>query len=158
MCITPFKKVPLVITTASHENSMPSAVFTPFTLLFSITISFTESCQKSTFGVCSSALRHSSAKSMRSFCVRGLHIAGPLLKFSIRYCIAERSDTTPLYPPKASISLIICPLATPPMAGLQDICPILFMSIVMSKTLFLRLAAAAAASFPACPAPTTTTL
>ena len=153
--MTPFRNVPLVITTASHEKSIPSAVFTPFTRLFSITISFTESCQKSTLGVCSSALRHSSAKSIRSFWVRGLHIAGPLLKLSIRYWIADRSETTPLYPPSASISLIICPLATPPMAGLQDICPILFISIVISKTLFLRFAAAAAASFPACPAPTT---
>jgi hypothetical protein len=43
------------------------------------------------------------------------------------------------------------------MAGLHDICPITCMFMVMSKVLEPKLAAAAAASLPACPAPTTIT-
>jgi hypothetical protein len=53
----------------------------------------------------------------------------------------------------ASISRTSCPLATPPMAGLQDIWAIVFMFIVASITLSPILAAAAAASQPAWPAP-----
>ncbi|EJX09655.1 hypothetical protein EVA_02234 [gut metagenome] len=45
----------------------------------------------------------------------------------------------------------------PPMAGLQLICAILFMSMVIRQVLEPRLAAAAAASQPACPAPITIT-
>ena len=56
-----------------------------------------------------------------------------------------------------TISRTICPLAIPPTAGLQLICPILFMSIVMRQVLEPKLAAAAAASQPACPAPITIT-
>jgi len=59
--------------------------------------------------------------------------------------------------PNASISRTICPLATPPMAGLHDICAIVFMFIVTNSTFDPILAAATAASQPACPAPTTMT-
>ena len=52
-------------------------------LLFSTIIPVTISCQKSTLGVCSSNILHSSAKRILSFCVLGLHIAGPLDLFSI---------------------------------------------------------------------------
>ena len=55
----------------------------------------------------------------------------------------------------ASISLTICPLAMPPIAGLQLIWAIVCIFMVMSSTLLPRLAAAAAASQPAWPAPTT---
>jgi hypothetical protein len=48
-------------------------------------------------------------------------------------------------------------LATPPMAGLHDIWAMVFMFIVTSSTFEPRLAAAAAASQPAWPAPTTIT-
>ena len=51
----------------------------------------------------------------------GLHMAGPLLLFSILNWIIDRSVTIPEYPPIASISLIIWPFAIPPMAGLHDI-------------------------------------
>ena len=61
----------------------------------------------------------------------------------------------PVSPPRASISLTICPFATPPIAGLQLICPIVSMFMVINKTLDPIFAALAAASFPACPAPTT---
>ena len=63
----------------------------------------------------------------------------------------------PEYPPKASISLTICPLATPPIAGLHDICAMVCMFIVTNKTEEPKLAAAAAASQPECPPPTTMT-
>src|SRR5690554_4372660 len=68
------------------------------------------------------------------------------------------SAMIPEYPPKASISLNICPLATPPIAGLQLICAITPMFMVINKTLDPKFAAAAAASQPACPPPTTITL
>ena len=60
--------------------------------------------------------------------------------------MAVLSVTIPICPPNASISLTICPLAIPPTAGLQLICPILFMSIVMRHVLAPMFAAAAAAS------------
>ena len=90
-------------------------------------------------------------------CARGLHMAGPLERFNMRNWIAVLSVTNPIYPPKASISRTICPLAIPPTAGLQLICPILFMSIVIRQVFEPRFAAAAAASQPACPAPITIT-
>ena len=67
------------------------------------------------------------------------------------------SETIPEYPPSASISLTICPLAIPPIAGLQDICAIFCKLIVTNKVCAPKFAAAAAASQPACPAPTTIT-
>jgi hypothetical protein len=69
----------------------------------------------------------------------------------------DLSDMIPDKPPKASISRTICPLATPPIAGLHDIWAIVPMFIVISRTLDPMFAAAAAASQPACPAPTTIT-
>src|ERR1035438_10775060 len=60
-------------------------------------------------------------------------------------------------PPSASTSRTRCPLATPPTAGLQLICAIRSMFMVMSAVLSPMRAAAIAASHPACPAPTTTT-
>src|SRR5690554_7016546 len=93
----------------------------------------TISCQKSTFGLDSNINLHSSAKRIRSFCVRGDHIAGPLLIFNIRNCIAVLSETIPDPPPKASISRKICPFATPPIAGLQDIWAIVFIFIVTTR-------------------------
>ena len=60
-----------------------------------------------------------------------------------------RSVTIPIWPPIASISRTICPLAMPPTAGLQLICAILFMSIVMSSVHEPKRAAALAASQPA---------
>ena len=84
-------------------------------------------------------------------------MAGPFERFRIRNWIAVSSVTNPICPPSASISRTICPLAIPPTAGLQLICPILFMSIVIRQVLEPKFAAAAAASQPACPAPITIT-
>ena len=94
---------------------------------------------------------------MLSTCARGLHIAQPLLRLSILNCIVFMSVITPLYPPKASISLTICPFATPPIAGLQDNCAILLRFCVIKRTLEPRVEATYVASQPACPAPTTIT-
>ena len=119
--------------------------------------SSTWSCQMSKFAVSSSTRRHSQMNFPRSHCARGLHTAGPLLRFSMRNWMAVASVTSPICPPRASISRTICPLAIPPTAGLHDICAILFMSIVMSSVRAPMLAEAVAASQPACPPPMTIT-
>ena len=129
----------------------------PVTSPFSIISSRTVSCQICRFGMFSRISRQVQINLFRSHWARGLHIAGPFERFSIRNCIAVLSVTNPIYPPNASISRTICPLAMPPTAGLQLICPILFMSIVIRHVLEPRLAAAAAASQPAWPAPITIT-
>src|SRR3989338_6667838 len=92
-----------------------------------------------------------------SHCARGAQTAGPLLIFSIRNWMPVRSVTFAISPPSASISRTIWPLATPPMAGLQDICATESMFIVSTRVLAPMRAAARAASQPACPAPTTIT-
>ena len=63
----------------------------------------------------------------------------------------------PISPPIASISLAICPFAKPPIAGLQDICPIVSAFMVNIKVWHPIRAAASAASTPAWPPPTTIT-
>jgi hypothetical protein len=55
----------------------------------------------------------------------------------------------PEYPPNASISLMICPFAIPPIAGLHDIWATVPIFMVISSTEEPRFAAAAAASHPA---------
>ena len=65
--------------------------------------------------------------------------------------------TRPMIPPSASISRTRWPFPIPPMAGLQDICPIRSRLRVRSAVLAPSLAAADAASHPACPPPITIT-
>src|SRR5262245_40011151 len=67
------------------------------------------------------------------------------------------SVTLAISPPKASISRTIWPLATPPIAGLQDICATASRFIVRINVLAPMRAEAREASQPACPAPTTIT-
>ena len=148
-CINPLRKVPAVRMTALAVKVIPRAVFTPFTTPPSMTNSLTESCHMCKLGVFSSTALHSRMNCWRSLCERGLHMAGPLLRLSILNWILLRSVTTPIWPPIASISRTICPLAMPPTAGLQLICAILFMSIVMSNVCDPSRAAALAASQPA---------
>ena len=62
-----------------------------------------------------------------------------------------------MMPPSASTSRTTVPLATPPMAGLHDIWPIVSSALVTIATRAPARAAATAASVPACPAPTTMT-
>src|SRR5439155_27219641 len=63
----------------------------------------------------------------------------------------------PISPPNASTSRTTWPLAMPPTAGLQDICPIFAGSIVIIMVLSPMRAGANAASMAACPAPMTIT-
>ncbi len=46
-------------------------------------------------------------------------MAGPLLRLSMRNWMPVASMARAMAPPRASISRTICPLPTPPMAGLQ---------------------------------------
>ncbi len=64
------------------------------------------------------------------------------------------SVTSPMMPPRASISRTKCPLAMPPMAGLQDIWAMRSRFIVTMAVRRPRRAQALAASQPAWPAPT----
>ena len=157
MCMSPLRKVPAVTTAQRQRNSAPHTVRTPQTWPSATKISATSSCQMSRFSVFSSVFRHSAMKRMRSHWARGLHMAGPFERFSMRNCIVAASVTRPICPPSASISRTICPFAIPPTAGLHDICAILFISIVMMTVFAPMRAAAAAASQPAWPAPMTTT-
>ena len=158
MCIRPLRKVPAVTMAQRQLKVAPHMVVTPQTFpCASVSISAASSCQMSRFMVFSSVFRHSLMNFMRSHCARGLHMAGPLERFSMRNCMVAASVTRPMWPPRASISRTICPLAMPPTAGLHDICAILFISIVMMTVRAPMRAAAVAASHPACPAPMTTT-
>ena len=154
---SPLRNVPAVITTALARISAPQMVFTPTTSPFSTNNSSAWSCQMSNPSVISSWWRHAQMNFSRSHCALGLHIAGPLERFSIRNWMAVWSVTIPILPPSASISRTICPLAIPPTAGLHDICAILFMSMVTKSVLAPMFALAHAASQPACPPPMTMT-
>ena len=160
MCSSPLRNVPAVMTTHLALMVTPQIVFTPVTrfpcVVFSTSSSSAWSCQMLRFGVLSSVSLHFHINRPLSHCALGLHTAGPLLRLSIRNWMAVASVTSPVCPPKASISLTICPLAIPPMAGLQLICAILFMSMVTRHVFAPMLAAAVAASHPACPPPMTT--
>src|SRR3954462_5308636 len=62
-----------------------------------------------------------------------------------------------MIPPSASTSRTTVPFATPPIAGLHDICPMVSSALVTIATRAPARAAATAASVPAWPAPTTMT-
>ena len=157
ICRSPFRNVPAVMIVALALNVTPQTVLAPTHSPFSTIISQTWSCHISRLGVLSRMERHSQINFPLSHCALGDQTAGPLPRLSILNCIAVLSVTIPICPPNASISLTICPFAIPPTAGLQLICPILFMSIVIRQVLAPMLAAAAAASHPACPPPITMT-
>ena len=157
MCIRPFKNVPAVITTERAKSSIPHIVRTPIARPSFTISSSTWSWKISKFSVPSSILFHSVMNFSLSHCALGLQTAGPFDRLSIRNCIAVASVTSPICPPKASISLTICPFAMPPTAGLQLIWAILFISIVIKQTFAPIFAAAVAASHPACPPPITNT-
>src|ERR1700722_6618116 len=95
--------------------------------------------------------------SLRSAWARGPRTAGPLLRLSKRNWMAARSIARPITPSSASISRTRWPLASPPIAGLHDISPIVSRRWVTSAVRAPSRAAAAAASQPAWPPPTTTT-
>ena len=119
ICISPLRKVPAVTMTLLALNSARQMVLTPTTSPFSTSNSSAWSCQMSRFSVASSVVLHAQINFSRSHCARGLHTAGPFPIFNMRNCMAVLSVIRPIFPPKASISLTICPLAIPPTAGLQ---------------------------------------
>ena len=84
-----------------------------------------------------------------STCALGDQTDLPFDLLSILNCNPETSVVFAIKPPKTSISLTICPLATPPIAGLQDILPTLFLSIVIKDILQPVFEAILAASTPA---------
>ena len=75
-------------------------------------------------------------------------MAGPLLRLSMRNWMPVASMARPMAPPRASISRTICPLATPPMAGLQLIWAMVSRLLVSSAVVCPMRAAASAASDP----------
>lgn len=85
-----------------------------------------------------------------SACARDDRTAGPFLVLSIpKLNTCFITIAFPISPPRASISLTRCPLAKPPMAGLQDICPILSKFIVMTAVFKPIFATDKEASMPA---------
>ena len=156
-CKSPLRKVPAVTMTAWAPKVTFQMVRTPTTVLFSTSSSSAWSCQRHRLSVFSSISRHLALKRIRSHWALGLHMAGPLERLSMRNWMAVSSVTTPIIPPRASISLTICPFAMPPTAGLQLIWAIFSISMVMRHVFAPIRAAAWAASHPACPAPTTST-
>ncbi len=153
----PRKKVPVVMTTQGAKYSNP--VFSAMPLISSCSMikDSTMVCLRSRFSAVSRTCFMFREYMFLSFWVRVDWTAGPLRVFRVLYWIAEESDTFAIQPPRASISLTSCPLAVPPMEGLQGMAAILSMSMVSKRVLQPMRAAARAASHPACPAPTTMT-
>ena len=149
----------MVRMTARAVNSTPMRVVRPVTRGCSPEVSKVRltaaSCHRARRSVCSASRRHRREKRALSHCARGLHMAGPFERLSMRNCIVAQSVMRPIRPPRASISRTIWPFATPPTAGLHDMAAILSRSIVSSSVRQPMRAAAVAASHPACPAPTT---
>src|SRR5450432_12426 len=117
----------------------------------------TSACLIFRFGCDSSTSRIFSRYACLSHWARGDHTAGPREVLSRRNWMPTASVTSPMMPPSASTSLTRCPLAIPPIAGLQDICAIKSVFRVNNAVFSPMRAAAIAASHPACPAPTMTT-
>ena len=111
MCISPPRNVPAVRITDLALNSTPIWVRTPTTstppLVWAVSRWFTESCQRRRLGVFSKTSRQRAEKRALSHCALGLHIAAPFERLSIRNCMVLRSVITPIWPPRASISLTI---------------------------------------------------
>ena len=166
-CMTPRRKVPVVITTrcvrTCHGAATPSLsaaapIFTPRTLPRShMSMSSTLPSAISRLGNACISRSIASLYSSRSICARGPRTAGPLEAFRMRKCMPAKSAIRAITPPSASISRTRCPLPTPPMDGLHDMVPKSRNLCVSSSVFAPILAAAAAASHPACPPPTTTT-
>ncbi len=155
--MSPLKNVPVVKITAPAVSSSPHSVITPFIQFFSTKRSPTAASLISRFSWWRRASCMASRYSFRSACARGPRTAAPLLAFNTRNWIPERSITRPMTPSRASISRTIWPLARPPIAGLQDISPIVSTLWVSKSVLAPTRAAADAASQPACPPPITIT-
>src|SRR5262245_61077423 len=157
MWMSPRRKVPVVSTTAPAPNSRPSASLSPAIRSPRIRRSSASASTTARFGVVQIACCMAFAYSPRSACARGPRTAGPLRRLSTRNWMPPRSATRPIRPSSASISRTRWPLPRPPIAGLHDIAPMVAKRWVTSATLAPMRAAAAAASQPAWPPPTTMT-
>ena len=95
----------------------------------------------------------------RAQCDRGLYrrAVRSLLEQHANLQLVQGTVARAMMPPRASTSRTTVPLAMPPIAGLQDICPMDSSAVVITATRAPTRAAATAASVPACPAPTTMT-
>ena len=159
MRIRPWRKVPLVTTTASQGSTDPSSSSTPVKILV-------PSCQRRQAAVPCRSFRCSVRSSSRlaairyftlSAWARGPRTATPRLSFRIRKWIPVASMSRPMAPPRASNSRTMWPFPTPPMLGLQLIWPI-WSRFIVSRVVAMPIRAAIwAASIPACPPPITTT-
>ncbi len=117
-------------------------------------MSATSASSRCRLGIRSSICRMTTRYWALSHWARGDQTAGPREVLSRRNWMPVASATRPMRPPSASISRTRWPLATPPMAGLQLIWAILSSERVRRAVWRPMRAAAAAASQPACPAPT----
>ena len=133
------------------------SVSTPTTAPPFSTMRDTVPCFTSMFCTCSKMAFILNWYAFLSHWTRGARTAGPFFWLSIRNWIPVASALSPIAPPIASISRTICPLASPPIAGLHDICPIVSRFWVNISVRQPIRAAASAASIPACPLPMTTT-
>src|SRR5581483_8992799 len=151
--------VPVVTMTARQERRSPVARTMADTRRvasrLSVSISETSPAIMSRLGQVLSNRCTSIAYLYLSAWARGPQTAGPLERLSMRNWMPVLSMARPINPPRASISRTICPLASPPIAGLQDIWPILSGSMLTSATRAPRRDAAHAASAPAWPPPIT---
>ena len=96
MCMSPLRKVPAVMMMDLARNSAPQMVRRPMISPFLANNSLTSSCQMSRFSVFSTRRRHSVMNRARSHCARGLHMAGPLERLSMRNWMAVASVTSPI--------------------------------------------------------------
>ena len=155
VCITPFKNVPTVNTIFVVLKVSPHSVSTPHNCpCFVRTLEAAPSKTVSSlcwFSCCCIADLYK----RRSACARVACTALPLLELSVFRCMPAKSAALAINPPRASISFARWPLPTPPIAGLQLICPMVFLLCVNKRVLCPILHKTAAASVPACPPPTT---
>src|SRR5689334_20987445 len=153
------RNVPAQTTRDLHLICLPDNVVMPVTLFGSPATSkpVMESSMMLKFACSRTLFNASSEYQTLSFWQRGDQTAGPLDLFRTLNWIPVASAILPISPPRASISRTRCPLAVPPMAGLQDILPMAAADMVRRSVRHPILAEARDASTPACPPPRTMT-
>ena len=149
--MTPRRNVPVVITTAPQAKARPSTSVSPGDRAVGV--------EDDVVGLALDDLEPALLAQQRADrpCVElavgpwalGPRTAGPLLALSMRNWMPARSIARAMTPSSASISHTRWPLPRPPMAGLQDIAPIVALRCVTSRVEAPQRAAAAAASVPA---------
>ena len=155
--IRPRRNVPVVKTTVWDLISLPSGRMTPCTVLpFMIRSETSASITSKPSQFLNSACMAARYRA-RSAWVRGPWTAGPLRRFNRRNWMPDLSATRPMTPSRASTSRTRWPLPNPPMAGLQDISPMVSKRWVINAVHAPARHAACAASAPACPPPITMT-